>query len=162
MDKQKRSEDILKINHEALLFVCETIQNTISRLSKINYSLIIFSISLLSIFTGLQLSVNVSKILRLVSSISLFIITTILFVASIYNLRNEKVFRIIYKQKISMKLSSQKIETSKLLSISPEFIKAKKEIKLTKHLSSFITYIWLGIFIFSLVLICYSIFVYYS
>lgn len=123
-------------------------QSIIKRLSRIGYFIKGFSITSMSIFLSLFISIE-WKIWNLVI-LFIFACSTLLvfWIIDVLNLKNEKVFRQDYDYK---RINWESMEESKILDLSYSFKQGKNNIQLKKSIFNFFTSIHLIMMFFLLI-----------
>lgn len=132
------------------------IQSIITRMSNIGYILIGLALSLASIFVPLIFSLNISNITRMFLSICLSIILISLFISHLVNLKNEKLWRSIYNTKTKINLDNLNNIQNKyeeILSIDFSKYKNNSNLKIIHSIKSWMSFVWLPIILFSLIII---------
>lgn len=132
------------------------IQSIITKISNIGYILIGLALSFSSIFFSLIFSLNISIIARMFLSICLSIILISLFISHLVNLKNEKLWRIIYntKAKINLdNLSNSENKYEEILSIDFEKYKNDSKLKIINSIKSWMSFVWIPLIFFSLIII---------
>lgn len=124
------------------------IQKIVDRLSKIGYTLISISMTIWSIMFPLIYSLNVEQIIRIVLVVTLFFSNLAFFVSFLINLRNEKIWRKIYDQKIKLDLENlnKKNKFEEILSFDFEKEKRGKVVTLYSCCKSWLSICWFIVF----------------
>ncbi|MGL5438350.1 MAG: hypothetical protein ACRDA7_01295 [Metamycoplasmataceae bacterium] len=129
------------------------IQKIISRLSNIGYTLISLAITISSIMFSLIFSLNTSIQIRLILTITLLVIIFSLFISHLVNLKNEKLWILLYTNKSKLNLEELKSENKiqEILFIDFAQFKINKSISIISCLRSLLTIVWSSLFLLVIV-----------
>ncbi|MGL5521895.1 MAG: hypothetical protein ACRDAW_01330 [Metamycoplasmataceae bacterium] len=129
------------------------IQKIISRLSNIGYTLLSLAITISSIMFSLIFSLNTSIQIRLILTITLLVIIFSLFISHLVNLKNEKLWILLYTNKSKLNLEELKSENKiqEILFIDFTQFKINKSISIISCLRSLLTIVWSSLFLLDIV-----------
>ncbi|MGL4183983.1 MAG: hypothetical protein ACRCRP_02500 [Metamycoplasmataceae bacterium] len=129
------------------------IQKIISRLSNIGYTLLSLAVTISSITFSLIFSLNTSILIRLILTITLLVIIFSLFISHLVNLKDEKLWRLIYTNKTKLNLEELKSEnkTQEILFIDFLQFKKNKSISIISCFKSWLTIVWSTLFLLAIV-----------
>lgn len=138
------------------------IQKIISRLSNIGISIFSLAITIFSIFIPLIYSLNTTIKIRTILTISLLLITICFFIAHLVNLKNEKLWRLIYSDKTKINVLTLKSNNQiyEILKIDFEKYKKDKSIKLFTVIKSWWSICWFIMITFALITMVIIFFIY--
>ena len=155
-----------KINNSKLVDVhinnLNNIQKIILRLSNIGVTIFSLTITIFSIMIPIVYSLSVVVYIRLILSLSLFLIVICFFIAHLINLRNEKLWIKIYNDKCKIKISTLKTDNSIYDILNVDFNKYKKvnDIKFSNLIKSWWSVCWFIMILFILATIVLIFFIY--
>ncbi|EGV00584.1 hypothetical protein MCSF7_02729 [Mycoplasmopsis columbina SF7] len=134
---------------DAQISVLNNIQKNISRLSKIGFNLISLAATLCSIVFSVTLSVSINKKGKIILIAALLIVILFLFFAYFINLKNEKTWIEIYKNKA--KIDHAETNYQKIFQLN--FQNEKKKVKLSSCFKSWTILIWIVLFLLIFVIL---------
>lgn len=131
------------------------IQKIISRISNIGHLILTMTISISSILFPLIYAIETSIINKLLLGISSLIILICLFISHLVNLKNERLWRIVYESKAAIDIFSIKKnnKSKEIVYINFDELKNKNSIKLISLLKSWNSLIWVSFFVLNFVTI---------
>lgn len=138
------------------------IQKIISRLSNIGYTLLSLSLTIMSIILPLVYTLNIALKIRIILTVTLLVISVLFFVSHLINLRNEKIWRWIYREKCNLDLNNLESQNKIKQILCNDFdkIKADKRVPIIKCLQSWLSIVWAIIFLLQIITLIVLFFIY--
>lgn len=138
------------------------IQKIISRLSNIGYKILRLQLIIMSIALPLVYTLNIALKIRIILTVTLLVISVLFFVSHLINLRNEKIWRWIYREKCNLDLNNLESQNKikQILLLDFDKIKADKCVPIIKCLQSWLSIVWAIIFLLQIITLVVLFFIY--
>lgn len=138
------------------------IQKIISRLSNIGYTLLSLSLTIMSIILPLVYTLNIALKIRIILTVTLLVISVLFFVSHLINLRNEKIWRLVYDEKCNLDFNNLESQNKIKQILSNDFEKTKSDkcVPIITCLKSWLSIVRAMIFLLQIITLVVLFFIY--